>query len=253
MKSNKVRKWATEQERADAVALYESGVFITEIAAKFGRGTTTIFRWVEEAGSKRPFSERVAGRDSQSRECIGKKSAFQSIKCGTWIHADSTYEFARLWQHEEDRDVASFSRCDDRISYEFGGSIRTYRPDFRVLMADGRVVIEEVKPQRYLSDQKVMAKAQAATQYYSERGTEYRLVTEVQIGSSVIAAATDHLKSHQDPEYAIAQHDRRKAQRRASQKKYYRNLRETMTPAQESEFRAKMAAYRRNVRARKSG
>lgn len=210
------------------------------------RGTTSVFRWVQDAGAVVSFSERVAGRRS-ARENVGKQGAFHSRKCGAWIYTDSNYEFARLWQHEDDTSVASFRRCSDTIRYEFEGKARSYRPDFVVEYVDGRVVVEEVKPCAMASKGPNPAKFQAAQSFYAALGFAYLVVTEKDIGLSVIDAASDYFVSRMDPEYAEARRHRRLEQRRVAQRQYVAR----MSPDQKADYLASIARYQREAKRKK--
>lgn len=232
--------------------MYREGVFITEIAQRTGFGTTTIFRWASAAGIVKPFSQRLA-EGSQTRqfgrEVIGKKGAFHTVKGGAWIHTDSTYEYARLSQLEELPGVTRLDRCRDRIRYAFGGKQKTYIPDFRIELADGAVIIEEVKPARWVADAKVRAKVDAALAFYADTGCIFRVITEHDIGQAMISAASDSLVSRQSPDHVEAVKERRRLQRAANQRAYTARKRAAATDEQLQEMRRKNATFQRKYRA----
>ena len=245
---------AKPEEKASALAMYQDGVYITEIAARTGFGTTTIFRWATEAGIIRPFSERIANRVSSGqvgREVIGKKGAFHTRKGDVWIPTDSTYEQARLEQLERIDGVALMDRCRDRIPYEFGGRQRHYIPDFKLTMIDGSVIVEEVKPARWVTDPKVRAKVQAAEAFYSDRGVVFRVITEADIGPARLAAARDSAHSRMSPENLAASRERRRAGKAANQRAYVKRWKEKASPEELSAQRDKAAAFQRKYRSAK--
>lgn len=231
--------------------MYQDGVFITEIARRTGFGTTTIFRWAQEAGVLKSFSERLAGSVGRQfgREIVGKKGVFHTVKGGAWIHTDSTYEFARLEQIESMPGILVIDRCRDRIEYHFDGVRRTYTPDFRLEFDDGRVVIEEIKPERYLPDLKVTAKIEAAQVYYRARGIVFRVVVEKDIGADRIKACSEKLVSRHTPEHAAAVRERRRQQKAVAQKAYIARKRDNATPEEMSTMRATASAFMRKYRA----
>lgn len=244
---------AKPEEKASAIALYREGVFITEIAARTGFGTTTIFRWATEAGVIQPFSERLAsGSKSRQfgREHIGKKGVFHTSKGGAWIPTDSTYEAARLVQLEGNPSVVRLDRCRDRIPYIFDGVKRSYIPDFRIELSCGLVIVEEVKPTRWVADPKVQAKVRAAQEHYKSIGVVFRVITDADIGSENLAAAFKAHNDNRSSEAIDAARERRLAQRRDAQKAYTARKRSTATPEQLAEMRAKNAAFQREYRKR---
>lgn len=242
---------ARPEEKASALAMYQDGVYITEIAMRTGFGTTTIFRWATEAGIVKPFSERIADRVSSKqvgREVIGKKGAFHTTKGDLWIPTDSTYELARLEQLELAQDVALMDRCRDRIPYHFGGRPRHYIPDFKLIMKDGSVIVEEVKPARWVTDPKVRAKVLAAQEFYLGRGVVFRVITEEDIGSVHLSAARVSANSRMTPENLAASKERRRACRAANQRAYVRRWKEKASPEELAAQRKVMAAHQRKYR-----
>ena len=235
--------------------MYAEGVFITEIAQRTGFGTTTIFRWAQEAGILKPFSERLAVGSATrqfGRECIGKKGAFQTTKGGAWIHTDSTYEYARLEQLDGISAIAKVARCCDRIPYEFGGRQRSYIPDFCIQFLDGSVIVEEVKPAHWVTDPKVRAKVAAAEAFYGSRGVVFRVITEDDIGAVNLKAAAAVSESRQNPEHMAEYKERRRKQKAAAQITYVARRNANATPEQMTAFRAQMAAFTRKYRAQRA-
>lgn len=209
--------------RASAVAAYVAGERITSIAKRYHFGTTTIWRWVVEAGADLPFSQRKAKFSAESpvgSMRIGKKGLIQTTKGGAWIPTDSTYEFARVRQLEEDGGVVVIRRCAESIPYQCDGAERRYIPDFEVTLSDGSIRVEEVKPLRWVDDPVVVLKADAARLWFGARGMKYVLVSESDIGAERIAECSLEGQSRQSPEYAAYMRERRLAQRRSAAKTY---------------------------------
>jgi hypothetical protein len=245
---------ATAEEKASALSMYAENVFITEIAKRTGFGTTTIYRWACEAGIVRPFSERLASGATTrqfGREVIGKKGVFHTAKGGVWIHTDSTYEMARLEQLEALPRVARIDRCRDRIKYEFCGKLKTYIPDFTIELQDGTVIVEEVKPNRWVSDSKVRAKVLAAEAYYANTGVIFRVVSEEDIGRENLQSALKNYHEGRSPEYVASLAERQRIRHNELQRGFTKRWQSSATPEQKAAKRAYGAMKMREHRAAK--
>lgn len=183
------RRTLSPEQRSYLLELYAEGCAIKEISARVGVNVVTVARVAKEAGIVRSRSEAQAVRAQREgavgASSRGKKAAFQSVKAGGWVAADSAYEYARMIQLEEDPDVAAWCRCADKIPYTYGGVERLYVPDFCVVRSDG-AFIEEVKPLKFVGSAVNLAKFSAAEAHYSKVGVAFKVVTEKDIGRSNI-------------------------------------------------------------------
>ena len=171
---------APAEVRAEALRMYSDGLNSYEVAEQLGLSQSTVARWAVDADISRGWSGAQALRVVLGRnKGYGVKVPFKSSKSDGELMAPSTYELARFGQLQADENVVSFRKARDRIPY---GDGRTYVPDIEVRYADGRIAVEEIKPEYLLDDATVQAKAEAAREFYAERGVEYRLVTERTIG-----------------------------------------------------------------------
>lgn len=173
----------------DVVNLYLAGEKLALIAVKHGINPTTVSRIAVAAGVGRTKSESQAVRATREAvgfERFGKKGAVQSKKNGKWFAADSSYEFVRMHQHDDDVEVIDWGRCEDRIQHRFGGACLFYVPDLRVVRSDGRIIIEEIKPSKMVLQAKNVAKFAAAIAFYGPIGIQFKVVTENEIGWSNI-------------------------------------------------------------------
>lgn len=174
-----------DEMRQQIVARYVAGESCPEIADFLGISVGAAWSAVQSAGAGRSHSEAMALRFAKypsMAEKRGKVSVFHSAKCMRWIPTGSTYEYLRMEQLENDPSVASFSRCRDRIQYELDGVVRFYLPDIEVLLIDGCVRVEEVKPNAFISSADVVAKTQAALEFYAILGKSFVVITEDEIG-----------------------------------------------------------------------
>jgi len=219
---------STQEVRESAVSDYVSGASITTIAKKYGFGTTTVFRWVEDAGCLQSASERhahFAAQKPRSAGHRGTKGLFHSVKSGEWVFTDSVYEFAWASRLDSDDAVLSFRRCTHRIPYSSNGRLRHYVPDFIVSYSDGRTEIHEVKPARFLSDGVVKEKAEAGRAFCASIGASYRMVLEQDIGVELIASCSQLHHSRQDDDYRALADKRRREQKRVAASRYYDKFR----------------------------
>lgn len=169
-----------EDVKKNALDLYASGMTTYEAAAAVGVDQGSVSKWAREAGISRGYSGAQALRVANGRLTgYGIKAEFNSEKSGRAVRADSIYELARFHQLEADNDVESFGRSSDRIPY---GDGRHYVPDIEINYIDGRIEVEEVKPEFSRNSANVLEKESAAKEYYAKNGIGYRVVTERDIG-----------------------------------------------------------------------
>lgn len=260
----------SEAERGHIIERYCSGESCPEIAVSTGYDTSHIWNIVRAAGKMRSHSEAMALRMAKYpnlSEHRGIQGAFHSEKNGTWIPTGSRYEFVRMSQLEEALDVKAFSRVKDRIPYEYGGRIHYYIPDINVLMDDGTQIVEEIKAAYQTDEPKNLAKFAAAKDFYDAKGIQYRIVTESDIGRSVIAnfdwsgfSAIPNDKRREKER--IRQRDaKRELERRltpeakeirsAKYREYHEKRKTTMTPDQQEAKRRRNAESQRLSRAKK--
>ena len=167
------------------IASYKDGLSAQTIAKNEGYNYQKVLAALKESGQHiRTRSEsstvRVAAMGAKSH--TGKHGIFHSKKSMRWISVDSSYEYARCIQLENDETVSCFKRSTDQIPYQHDGIIRRYNPDFEVTLKSGQVRVEEVKPRSFLDNEIVQAKAKSATERYSSIGVEYQIITEDILG-----------------------------------------------------------------------
>lgn len=134
---------------------------------------------------------------------------------------DSTFEAARLLQLQDDPSVKSVSRCRTRIKYSDAGIDRHYTPDFSVCFVDGSIVIEEVKPDRYVSSPINLAKFAAAIARY---GSLFKVVTEAEIGHKWLRIGLSAVDEADPDAVKLWRREKRLAQRRSAQRTYTKKI-----------------------------
>lgn len=170
---------------AGIAAMYLAGEPIERIASAHGVHVTTVSNVARRLGILRTNAESQAiraTRDAFGWSQIGKKGAVQSKKTGVWHPCDSAYEYARMLQLDELQAVASWKRCEHRIPYGYNGKQSLYVPDLEVVMIDGSIRVEEVKPIKFLDRGKNPAKFSAASAYFQRLEIEFVIITEEDIG-----------------------------------------------------------------------
>jgi len=115
----------------------------------------------------------------QNRKHFYKNGIFQSAKNNVDLYYASSYELRQFILLDNDDNVLSYSRCPYVIKYVCSDKKnRKYYPDVLVNYCDGIKEIIEIKPSYLLNDEKVLAKAKAATEFCNENNMRYRIVTE---------------------------------------------------------------------------
>jgi hypothetical protein len=106
-----------------------------------------------------------------------KTGLYTSNKAGS-IRYRSSYELI-AYQILDQLSIVKSYQCDPfRIPYIFKDDTHTYIPDILVTYVDNSQELIEVKPERFLLDEKVVAKSIAAKQYCVTLGIKYSLWTE---------------------------------------------------------------------------
>jgi hypothetical protein len=171
----------------EAVRLYQvEERSIADTASALGLPQRAVARAIDQAGVRRTPSEAGAiAIERINPDALPARVIPYTKPDGSPEYAHSTYEAALMAQLDNDPTIAYWTKRlgpEGRVRYGPNGE-RTYVPDFLTVGTDGRMEVVEVKPAyRVLNDPDVMAKAQAARDYFGELGMGYRLFTEEQIG-----------------------------------------------------------------------
>jgi len=177
---NKVGK----EIRENIINEYKNGLNICELHEKYGYGTTTIARWVKKAGITRSFSDAFTLSAIKGRKHFkGTNLPWYSTKNKCWYVADSIWEAVRMKQLDEDMNVVSWEKSEDRIPYvDLNGEEHYYIPDFKVYYIGNNISVEEVKPQNLVNTEINLIKINTAKNYYKKLGITYLVITENEIG-----------------------------------------------------------------------
>jgi transposase len=166
------------------VRLYKIGLSTRKVANRIGVDHGTILSWVRGVGICRSMSEAAMIRIEKDGAAPkrGIRSSFASSKTPNRVPTASLLELARAFQLDADAEVIEFSRASEGILYDCGR--HRYLPDFKVVYANGDIVIEEIKPAYMLRSLTVKRKQAAALAHCNKHGAAYRIITEYEIGQS---------------------------------------------------------------------
>jgi len=164
------------------IELYKQGKNTTEISKELNLVKSSVARWVKDAGIMRSNSEAQAILAELGKTNVMGVRSKVSTKFGV-ITADSTYEAIRIKQLEINPDIVSIKRAT-RIPF---GENKHYVPDLEIKYKDGSTVIEEIKPNYKINDEKVLAKQKTAQDFYKDKDIDYRIITENDIGNDAFS------------------------------------------------------------------
>lgn len=115
----------------------------------------------------------------QSKGCI--KTSFGELRY------DSNYERDRIYQLQSDTNIVKLIRCKDFIPYQIDGVTKNYNPDFYIEYKNGKKVVEEVKPSKFVNMFNNRDKFSAAKNFYKDKGIIYKVILENKIYGKKIA------------------------------------------------------------------
>jgi len=119
---------------------------------------------------------QLAFKEGRIKPRFGIGSNLKTKKGGSF-RTRSSYETRYAELLDVDDSVVRFEYEPFEIEYEFDSVRRFYNPDFLVLYVD-RTELVEVKPKRFLNEEKNPAKFLAAERYCLDEGIDFVVVTE---------------------------------------------------------------------------
>ena len=169
----------TQKMKERGIKLYvEDGLNASEVSRIIGVSNNTIRYWVKKQSVLKTHSEIMAKLVSVhgSINSRGNKGTIET-RFGL-LRFDSWYERDRIKQLVNDIEVVNLARCQDLIPYEFNGVKRNYNPDFFIEYVNGKKVVEEIKPNRFVNKFNNREKFSAAKILYKEKGIKYKVILE---------------------------------------------------------------------------
>ena len=181
---------------------------LKEIAKEYRVGIETIKKYLLSKGVKLRTLSQSASLNIKNNgvNFKGENILYKSVKNNCEILANSSYELARFLELEVDDNVVLYTKDVETICYNDCNN--NYTADIYIEYKNGRKVVEEVKPNWYLkymnktldliknTTQENIAtelnispksvkkfllsdlKFKEAEKYFTEKGTEYRIITE---------------------------------------------------------------------------
>lgn len=181
---------------------------LKEIAKEYGVGIKTIKNYLISKGVKIRTLSQSASLNIKNNgvNFKGKNILYKSVKNNCEILANSSYELARFLELEADDNVVLYTKDVETICYNDCNN--NYTADIYIEYKNGRKVVEEVKPNWYLkymnktldliknTTQENIAtelnislksvkkfllsdlKFKEAEKYFTEKGVEYKIITE---------------------------------------------------------------------------
>lgn len=108
-----------------------------------------------------------------------KKGYYESPKTGKRHHYRSSWELLHMQSMDSDPLVETYESEPFCIPYEWNESTHRYLPDFVVKYRDGHRELHEIGVKKIkLTNERDLAKADAARKYCLQNGWAYRLITE---------------------------------------------------------------------------
>lgn len=117
----------------------------------------------------------------ESEHNIRGRRSWEVNKSGDSVFCASSFESSFCRSARCDDSVSDFRRCGAKILYYMDDVERVYFPDFSVDMVDGSRIVIETKDDRMVDDPVVVAKADAASRFFSENGIDYAIMTSVDL------------------------------------------------------------------------
>lgn len=181
---------------------------LKEIAKEYGVGIKTIKNYLISKGVKIRTLSQSASLNIKNKgvNFKGENILYKSVKNNCEILANSSYELARFLELEADDNVVLYTKDVETICYNDCNN--NYTADIYIEYKNGRKVVEEVKPNWYLkymnktldliknTTQENIAtelnislksvkkfllsdlKFKEAEKYFTEKGVEYKIITE---------------------------------------------------------------------------
>lgn len=172
--------------RAEAIKLYvEDELSAAAVGKKLGLKAFTIKEWVKSAGVVRSMSEAACISVScRPRARATSRLWYRSLKTGEHHFAESSLEYLRMQQLDDDPAIETWGRCHERIPYidPQTGKRRNYVPDLTVRLSVGDVRIEELKPESLLAHPTNQAKFAACESFCRDKGWSFLILTERHVG-----------------------------------------------------------------------
>ncbi len=172
----------TQEMRDSAISLYVNDKLnCVEIAKIYKVSPSSVFYWTRD--ERRPTSEIYAIKSARG-ELKDRGRRANKGKVNTRfgeIYFDSSYEKDRLIQLNNDSSVVVLKRCPFVVPFVKNDKKSFYNPDLYIEYADGKKVVEEIKPLIRIKEIENRNKIIAAKIFFSNKDIIFKVTTEFKI------------------------------------------------------------------------
>lgn len=134
-------------------------------------------------------------RNVLTRSGRGFRGNVPSRKLGCMVPGESNPESDAILLMESSPGVLSYRQQPTVVQYVDGDKIRTYYPDFEVVLISGEVIHLEIKTAKDLAKPENQAKYRAIAADYARRGHGFRILTAEEIREGVLYTNLKLLRS----------------------------------------------------------
>lgn len=106
------------------------------------------------------------------------RGKFPSRKNGRMVHHEGLLELDAIYLFETSPQIVRYREQPTTIHYPDGFKLRRYTPDFEVLLVTGEIILIEVKPARYLEQEKTQHKFDCIKKHMGRSNTPFAILTE---------------------------------------------------------------------------
>jgi len=106
------------------------------------------------------------------------RGKFPSRKNGRMVHHEGLLELDAIYLFETSPEIIRYREQPTPIHYPDGAKLRRYTPDFELLLVTGESVTIEVKPTRFLEEEKIRHKFNRIEEYTRRSTIPFVILTE---------------------------------------------------------------------------
>jgi len=143
-----------------------------------------------------PIAESSRVREPVRRTTGRVVGYFPSVKNNRLIAWESQLEQKACYIFEFSTEITSFREQPLTVNYRCNGKILRYTPDFELRLINGELAYVEVKPAIQLSNPQLQEKITAIKKYWEGREETFIVLTEHDLGNSILHSNLKLLRSY---------------------------------------------------------
>lgn len=121
---------------------------------------------------------------------------FPSVKNNRSIAWESQLEQKACYVFEFSPEIIKYREQPLKIYYRLNGELLRYTPDFELTLLSGELIYVEVKPSAKLQTNELRVKLDAIKRYWNEKGVQFLIITEQEIGHPILQSNLKLLRSY---------------------------------------------------------